>query len=125
MLFRSSAYRFYKKFKFVNGDNKLENVLECINKNLVYDVVIYDMRERSPLYDYCIVSTTRSSRQMQACVSYLREEFTLKGVELSDDWTLIDLGDIVLHIFSNETRDKYALDKLYITLPIIENNIIK
>ena len=119
------AFRFYKRFKNLNSDNKLDNVLECINKNLVKDVVIYDMTSRHPLYDYVIVSTTSSYRQMEACVSYLKDDFDLKGAEISEGWTLIDLGDIIVHVFTNDDREKYGLDKLYSSLPIVENKIIK
>ena len=119
------AYRYYKKFKNLNSGNKLDNVLECINRNLVHDVVIYDLTERHPLYDYVIISTTNSNRQMEACVSYLRDDFDLKGAEIGEGWTLIDLGDIIVHVFTNDDREKYGLDKLYSALPIVENKIIQ
>ena len=104
---------------------KLDNVLESINRNLVKDVVIYDLSQRHPLYDYVIVSTANSNRQMEACVSYLRDDFDLKGAEIGEGWTLIDLGDIIVHVFSSDYREKYGLDKLYSALPIVENKIIK
>lgn len=120
-----AAFRYYRKFKNLNSGNKLENVLECINRNLVHDVNIYDLSSRHPLYDYVIVSTANSNRQMEACVSYLRDEFDLMGAEIGEGWTLVDLGDIILHVFSKEDREKYGLDKLYSALPIVENKIIK
>ena len=120
-----NAYKYYRKFKNVYTDNKLDNVLECINRNLVHDVVIYDLKDRNPLYDYVIISTANSSRQMEACVSYLRQDFDLKGAEIGEGWTLIDLGDIIVHVFSNDDREKFGLDKLYSSLPIIENKIFK
>lgn len=119
------AYRFYKKYKNLKSDNRLEAVLECINRNLVTDVNIFDLSANHPLYDYVIISTATSNRQMEACASYLREEFDIKGAEIADGWTLIDLGDIILHVFSKEDREKYGLDKLYSHLPIVQNNIIK
>ena len=119
------AYKYYKRFKNLNSNSKLENVLECINKNLVKDVIIYDMTSRHPLYDYVIVSTTSSFRQMEACVSYLKDDFDIKGAEISEGWTLIDLGDIIVHVFTVDDREKYGLDKLYSSLPIVENKIIK
>lgn len=118
------ALDYYRRYKNYHYGEKLDNVLECINKNLVKDVVIYDMRERSPLYDFAIVCTSASTRQMQAAYSYLRDDFAIKGAEFSDSWTLIDLGDILLHIFTDEERKKYGLDKLYAGVPIIENKVI-
>jgi len=120
-----NAFRYYRKYKNLNSGNKLDNVLECINRNLVHNVVIYDLSQRHPLYDYVIISTSNSNRQMEACVSYLRDEFNIKGAEIGEGWTLIDLGDIIVHVFSNDDREKYGLDKLYSALPIVENKIIK
>jgi ribosome silencing factor RsfS/YbeB/iojap len=120
-----NAYKYYRKYKNLYTDNKLDNVLECINRNLVHNVVIYDLKDRNPLYDYVIISTANSNRQMEACVSYLRQDFDIKGAELAEGWTLIDLGDIIVHVFSNDDREKYGLDKLYSALPIVENKIIK
>ena len=62
---------------------------------------------------------------MEACVSYLRDDFDLKGAEIGEGWTLIDLGDIIVHVFTNDDREKYGLDKLYSALPIVENKIIQ
>lgn len=118
------ALDYYRRYNNYYFGNKLDNVLECINKNLVKDVVIYDMRNRSPLYDFAVVCTSASTRQMQAVYSYLRDDFTIKGREFSDGWTLIDLGDILLHIFTDEDRKKYGLDKLYAGIPTITNNVI-
>lgn len=103
------ALDYYRRYKNYHFGEKLDNVLECINKNLVKDVVIYDMSERSPLYDFAIVCTSTSTRQMQAAYSYLRDDFTIKGAEFSDGWTLIDLGDIILHIFTDEERKNTGL----------------
>lgn len=117
------AYKFYKRFINLHN-NKLDNVLETINRNLVHDVVIYDLSNKNPLYDYVIITTTNSKRQMDACVSYLRDDFDILGVENGEGWTLIDLGDIILHIFTEDDRGKYGLDKLYASYPIVENKII-
>lgn len=119
------AFKFYKKYKNKYSENKLDNVLECINRNLVKDVNIYDLSNHNPLYDYVIISTAQSNRQMEACVSYLRDDFDIKGAEIGEGWTLIDLGDIIVHVFTSDDRLKYGLDKLYANLPIVENKIIK
>ena len=55
---------------------------------------------------------------MQASVSYLRDDFEIKGIELGEEWTLIDLGDVIVNIFKEEDRAKFGLDRLYAHLPI-------
>lgn len=117
------AYNYYKKYRNINELNKVDAVLECINKNLVSDVCIYDVSNRSPLYDYVIIASASSSRQMEACISYLRDDFVIRGSEISSEWTLIDLNDIIIHIFSSDSRERFGLDKLYIFSTVIENKV--
>lgn len=112
------AFEFYKIY-CSKGDDKISQVIDCLDKNLIKDLVVYDSRSKSPFFDYILVATTTSSRQMNACVSYLEDDFIVKGAEIGDDWTLIDLGDIIIHVFKEEERQKYGLDKLYVNLPTI------
>lgn len=111
------AYNAYSSYA-PKGFSKIEQVLDCFDKNLTKDLVVYDARGFSPFFDFIIVSSTQTSRQMQACISYLRDDFDVKGYEIGDEWTLIDLGDIVINIFKEEDRLKFGLDRLYAHLPI-------
>lgn len=113
------AYNDYKIY-CSSGNDKISLVLDCIDKNLVKDIKVYDAREFSPFFDFIVVSTALSNRQMQACISYLQDEFEIKGVESGEEWTLIDLGDIIVNIFKEEDRNKYALDRLYAHLPLYQ-----
>lgn len=77
------------------------------------------MRKYSPLFDFIVVATADSMRQMEAVSNYLKDEFVVRGVEKADAWTLIDLNDIIINLFTGEERIKYGLDKLYHDLPPI------
>ncbi len=112
------AFQYYKKF--YNTENSyLNNILETINRNLVHNISIYDASKSHLFCDYVIVSTALSERQMQAAINYLRQEYHIRGIENGKTWTLIDLGDIIIHIFSEEDRLNYGLDRLYSSLPQI------
>jgi len=111
------AYEAYKSF-CPKGFTKIAQVLDCLDKNLTKDLVVYDARNYSPFFDFIIVASTSSNRQMQACINYLRDDFDIKGAEIGEEWTLIDLSDIVIHIFKEEDRAKFGLDRLYAHLPI-------
>ncbi len=110
------AYEDYKKYKKeVHG--KLEEVLETIDRNLVENIMVYDVRNFSSLCDYVIVTTALSETQMFAAIHYLSEDFILRGIEKGHGWSLVDLGDIVVHLFLKEDRELYGLDRLYINIP--------
>ena len=85
--------------------------------------MVYDVRNRTPLYDYVIVTTSLSPRQMDAGINYLKEAFNASRVEKGETWSLIDLRDVIVHIFNEEDRQHYGIDKLYVGLPF--RSIIK
>ena len=111
-----NAFKDYKKY-LLSGDNKYEQVLSCLDHNLIKDVNVYDVRETSPYFDYIIVCTALSNRQMQACINYLKDDFEIRGAEIGDSWSLIDLNDIIIHIFKEEERERYGIDRLYASFP--------
>ena len=108
------AYYAYKQYApyLDNPLDRCKQILRAIDHNLVKDVCVYDVRDRSPLYDYVIVSTAVSSKSKEAVISYLRAEFDLRSVEEGEVWTLVDLNDCLVHVFSDEARDAYNLDRI-------------
>ena len=111
------AYQFYKHY--LNDFDKIKQVLKTLDHNLIKDVVIYDMHKNTPLFDYFIIATSLSQRQMQAAANYLKTEHEIRGLEEGDAWTLIDLNDVIVHLFLEDEREKYALDKLLKDVPHI------
>lgn len=85
------------------------------------DIVVLDMRELTPVFDYFVLATGTSRRQLHA----ISEEIDHKledelgdrrlGVEGFQDsrWILLDYGDVVVHLFDNEARAYYALEDLW------------
>ena len=105
------AYLEYKPY-LDNPLDRCKQILRAIDHNLVKDICIYDVHDRSPLYDYVIVSTAVSNKSKGAVISYLRAEFDLRSVEEGEFWTLVDLNDCILHVFSNDARSEYNIDRI-------------
>lgn len=112
------AYESYRPY-LEDDLTKLKRVIKTIDKNLIRNIRIYNMRKYSPLFDFIVVATADSMRQMEAVSNYLKDEFVVRGLEKADAWTLIDLNDIIINLFTGEERIKYGLDKLYHDLPPI------
>lgn len=107
--------------------NLLKIIVNAIDDVRVKDIKIYDTREVTPLFDYVIIATANSSRQMQAVVNSIEEkevenDFSIRGIEGVNGglWTLIDLNDIIVNVFTAEERLNYDLDKLWKNLPQID-----
>lgn len=91
--------------------NKVTEILEGLN---LKDIKIYDFDKTSPFYDFFIIATA-SDRQANSAAQMLSKEFKedIKGIEgKSSGWVLVDLNDIVVHLFQNDQREFYGLDKM-------------
>lgn len=83
------------------------------------------MRELVSYTDYLVVCTGRTPRQTKAIADELRLKMknehgliarTVEG-DREGDWILIDLLDLVVHVFTPEARDFYRLDRLWREAP--------
>ena len=84
------------------------------------DLKIFDLRTESDLCDYHVLGSARSTVQLKAMADeilfyFKRFGFFVQSKEgvLHSGWALLDLGDIIVHIFLEETRNIYALDELW------------
>lgn len=98
----------------------LDLTLEAISERHGEETKAYDMRGISILADYYVITTAGSNRQLHAIANFIIEKVHEKGkndyrIEGSRDsnWLLIDLGDVVVNIFTFEARGFYGLEKLW------------
>ena len=84
------------------------------------DVLVLDLRGITPLFDFFVISTGASRRQVHTIVeetdAALRavgdERIGIEGYEASK-WVVQDYGDVVVHVFDPDTRDYYKLEELW------------
>ena len=84
------------------------------------DIVVLDLRGKSPATDFFVIATGTSDRQMRTVADEISEvgrgrgfnRFGSAGYEQSK-WILLDYIDVVVHIFDNEYRNYYDLDLLW------------
>lgn len=107
--------------KFKNKE--LDIVLKCLDKAVAHNVIVYDLTPITPFFDYSVVVSVDSSRQGHAAVEYLRDDaeknqMIVKGYADNPDsrWYLVDLNNIIVHIFVKEERERFNLDGLYYNL---------
>ena len=91
------------------------------------DLKILDMRGLSNFCDFFVILTASSGRRAEAVAENIQDGFREKGLavrakEGSEDtkWILIDLFDVVAHIFDADTRQFYNLDRLWADAPEIK-----
>jgi ribosome-associated protein len=91
------------------------------------DIIVLDMRAITPLYDFFVLATGSSRRQIHTLAeeidAALRAEgdrrLAIEGYEASK-WVVQDYGDIVVHVFDAETRSYYSLEDLWADAPHVD-----
>jgi ribosome-associated protein len=84
------------------------------------DIVVLDLKGKSPATDYFVIVTGTSDRQMKTVADEISEQARKQGMERfgragyeQARWILLDYVDVVIHIFDTEYRDYYDLELLW------------
>lgn len=101
-------------------DSTIYYIYKAINKKLGEDIVVLDIKNISPICDYFVIASGASTRQVKSIVDEIEDELSKQNVKLlrregydSGNWVLLDYGDIVVHIFSQEDRQFYNLEGIW------------
>jgi ribosome-associated protein len=95
--------------------------------NKARDVLVLDMRGITPLYDFFVLATGASRRQIHTIAeetdAALRavgdRRRAIEGYQASK-WVVQDYGDVIVHVFDAETREYYALEELWADAPRVD-----
>jgi ribosome-associated protein len=103
-----------------DADETLKIVLDRLDDMKAEDTVTIDLRGKSSIADYMIVTTGRANRHVGAIAENVVKELGdagMKGVHVEGlpncDWVLIDTGDVIVHVFRPEVRSFYSLEKMW------------
>jgi len=95
------------------------DVIEALEDKKAQDVLVIDVRGRCDYADRFVVATGRTDRQLKAMAQALSEvahkygmPAKVEGLEAME-WLLVDLNDVVVHLFLAEVRDSFQLDRLW------------
>lgn len=98
----------------------LELVVRAADDKRALDIMALDMKGISLLADYNVITHGNSDRQISAIAQGVLDSVSEQGIEVkrvegkeSSKWILIDLGDVIVHIFNQEERDFFKLEKLW------------
>ncbi|MCD5029230.1 ribosome silencing factor [Enterococcus asini] len=105
----------------------LEIAVKAADSKHAEDILALDVREISLLADYFVICSANSERQINAIIDEVLEQEEKNGVEVKRiegkdgaAWVLIDLGDVIVHVFSNNERAFYNLEKLWADAPLVD-----
>ena len=105
--------------------DKLKTLVNnSLNDLKAQDIQWLDLAGKADYADYLVIASGTSDRHLRALADkiYLdakSQGFPILGIEGEDsrDWVLVDLGSIIVHLMRPETRELYALEKLWSVNP--------
>ncbi len=106
----------------------LKNLIEqSLDADKGTDINTIDLQSQSAMADYMIVATGTSSRHVASMANNLKEKLEKQGVKgirieglSQSDWVVIDTGDVMVHVFREEVRSFYNIEKIW--MPIVVHN---
>lgn len=108
---------------------KIDIVLDALEAVNLKDIKIFDMRMKSPFFDFLIVSSATSNRQLQASIAHLNEDLSESGYDVprvegknSNSWVLLDCKDIIVNVFTKEERQYYNIEKMLVEIDTVKRS---
>lgn len=106
----------------MEADALRQLVVDALEDMKAEETVVLDVRDRTTITLYMIVTSGRSDRHVRSIADRVMDkvrEARLGRVseESSRDWVLLDVGDVVVHVMLPETRQLYSLEKLWSVPP--------
>jgi len=105
----------------------LHEMIEVLQAENVQDIVAIKVPEEMNYTDYLVIGTGFSTRHLKSVMEYVKKlhkgkrgkkdpHAIIEGLE-AEDWLVVDMGNIVLHLFHPDTRDQWDLETLWTVGP--------
>ncbi|HDF3686684.1 ribosome silencing factor [Staphylococcus aureus] len=109
----------------MNSQELLAIAVDAIDNKKGEDTISLEMKGISDMTDYFVVTHGNNERQVQAIARAVKEVANEQNIEVKRmegyneaRWILIDLADVVVHVFHKDERNYYNIEKLYQDVPL-------
>ena len=104
----------------LEGATLARKVVDLLADRQAEDILLLDIRNVTLFADYFVIANAQTVRQMQALCDVIDSELAKDGItpygregEPASGWVLLDLGDVIVHVFGPDERHFYDLEELY------------
>lgn len=111
-----------------SGQERAISAAQAAARKKAYDIKVLDLTGIFPVADYFVICTGRSTAQLSAILREVEDELKSSNESYrrqgssESGWILLDIGDVIIHIFSEEAREFYDLEHLWGDARVIATN---
>jgi len=96
-------------------ENRLKNITKILEEKKAENIEVIDVSNKNYITDQVVIATALNNKHSLSLVNNLRDNLKPLGEEFlrvdeDENWSIIDLGDIIIHIMTQNHRDKYDLE---------------
>ena len=104
--------------KRASGSKIIDVIVKAGESKKAYNPVVLDIRKQQNIFDYLVIMGGESTPQLKAIIEEVKskvKDLRVASVEgkIDSGWMILDLGDIVVHVMSEEERAFYDLEGLW------------
>ncbi len=97
-------------------EKRVENIVKILDEKKAENIQAFDMSSKDYFVDSVIIATTLGERHGLALLDHLKSELKGKGenflnIDESDEWVILDMGDILVHLMSPDYRARYNIEE--------------
>jgi ribosome-associated protein len=111
----------------ISSEGLLQAVVAAAEDKKAQNIVALDLQNISLVADYFVICHGNSDVQVQAITTEIRKQAEARGVRVrgiegadSGRWVLVDIGDVVVHVFHREEREYYSIERLWSDAKVVE-----
>ncbi len=108
----------------------LNTIAQAIYDKKGFNILVLDIRGISSMTDYIVIAEGNVNRHVNALSHTIKDTLIEEKIhpfhsegEKESDWVVLDFGDVIVHLFIPEMREKYNLEELWKKSKIIDVKI--
>ncbi|MBF7048413.1 ribosome silencing factor [Campylobacter volucris] len=95
---------------------RIDNIVQILDDKKADLIETFDMQDKDYFVKFVVIATTMGERHALSLIDDLKTNLKSKGeeflnIESSEEWTVLDLGDILIHLMSEAYRAKYNIEE--------------
>ncbi|HHB94272.1 MAG TPA: ribosome silencing factor [Campylobacterales bacterium] len=100
----------------MNLDDRVERIIKELDEKKAEELEVFNLSDVDYIVDRVVLANALSDKHSSSLATHLKDKLKPLGEEFlhideSDDWVVIDMGDILVHIMSSQARQTYSLEE--------------